>query len=81
MESPRGLAIKNDTLWVCDDGIKVFNSANKHAIEELYHFDDILAYDIILVENRALVIGETGFIQYQLEDGKLKKLSEIIVGF
>lgn len=81
MEKPRGLAIKNDTLWVCDDGIKVYNSTNKNAIEELFHFNDILAYDIILVENRALVIGETGFIQYQLEDGSLKKLSEIIVGF
>lgn len=81
MESPRGLAIKNDTLWVCDDGLRVFNSTNKNAIEELYHFDDILAYDIILVENRALVIGETGFIQYQLEGGSLKKLSEIIIGF
>ncbi len=80
MIGPRGLAIRQDTLWVCDDGLKVFDVSDKTNIEELFHFDDIVAYDIILDKDRALVIGETGFVQYKMEGDSLRKLSEINVG-
>jgi len=79
MSNPRGLAVRNDTLWVCDSGIKIFNVSDKENIEQLYHFDDVPAYDIILDNNRALVIGESGFIQYKFENDTIQKLSEIIV--
>jgi len=77
MESPRGLAIRNDTLWVCDKGLKVFNVANKQTPLQINYFTDLTAYDIILNKNLALVVGETGFVQYKLEKNSIKKLSEI----
>lgn len=77
MEGPRGLSVRNDTLWVCDAGLKVFDASDKLNIRELFHFDDIVAYDIILDRERALVIGETGFVQYKMEGDSLRKLSEI----
>ena len=80
MDGPRGLAVRNDTLWVCDQGLKVFDAADKFNIRELFHFDDIVAYDIILDDDRALVIGETGFVQYKMEGDSLRKLSEINIG-
>jgi hypothetical protein len=79
MVGPRGLAIKNDTLWVCDGGLKVLDASDKMNVVELYHFDQVSAYDVILDKNRALVIGETGFIQYKLENDTIRKLSEINV--
>ncbi|SHE74182.1 hypothetical protein SAMN05444274_102255 [Mariniphaga anaerophila] len=79
MENPRGLAVRNDTLWVCDNGLKVFDISEKENIQQLYQFNDLVAYDIILDEDRALVIGESGFVQYKLENGTIKKLSEINV--
>lgn len=79
MNSPRGLAVKNDTLWVCDNGLKVFDISDKENMELLHHFSDLVAYDVILDEDRALVIGESGFVQYTLENGTIKKLSELPV--
>jgi hypothetical protein len=79
MTQPRGLAIRNDTLWVCDQGLKIFDVRNKKQIKLLYHFQNILAYDIILKNKLALVSGETGFVQYTLSNDSIKKLSEIKV--
>ncbi|MGM0408619.1 MAG: LVIVD repeat-containing protein [Bacteroidota bacterium] len=81
MQSPRGLAVRNDTLWVCDNGLKVFDVSDKLNIAQLHHFNDLVAYDLILDKNRALVIGETGFVQYKLEKDTIIKLSEINVEF
>jgi hypothetical protein len=81
MNSPRGLAVRNDTLWVCDQGLKIFDIADKLNIEQLYHFSDLVAYDIILDRNRALVIGESGFVQYKLANDTIIKLSEINVEY
>ncbi len=77
MASPRGLAIRNDTLWVCDEGIKVLDVHNKEQIRQLYHFSGFPAYDIILNGRLALVTGENGFVQYRIENGNISKLSEI----
>ena len=77
MENPRGLAIKNDTLWVCDNGLKVLDVSDKNNIKQLYSFTNLQAYDVILDRNRALVIGESGFVQYKLENDTIRRLSEI----
>ena len=79
MQSPCGLAVRNDTLWICDNGLKVFDISDKLNIVQLNHFNDLVAYDLILDKNRALVIGETGFVQYKLENDTIIKLSEINV--
>lgn len=80
MTNPRGLAIRNDTLWVCDEGLKILDVSDKSNIEQLYYFDNLAANDLILDDDRALVIGESGLIQYKIENGIIKKLSEIPVG-
>ena len=77
MTSPRGLTVRNDTLWICDDGLKIFDVKDKQDISLLYHFNGISAYDIILNKQLALVTGETGFAQYRLQNGSIIKISEI----
>ena len=79
MVNPRGLAIKNDTLWVCDNGVKIFDVSDKNNIQMLYNFTDLPAYDVILDKNRALVIGEQGFIQYKIENDTILELSTISI--
>ena len=79
MTNPRGMALRNDTLWVCDNGLRIFNVKEKTNIVELFHFDNLIAYDVIWDKNRAIVIGETGFVQYKLEGDTIRKLSEINV--
>lgn len=79
MEGPRGLAIRNDSLWVCDKGLKLLDVGDKQNIRQLNYFNTISAYDIILDHNRALVIGENGFVQYKFENDSIVKISQIDV--
>lgn len=80
MTNPRGLALSGNTLWVCDNGLRVFDVSDKRNLVELNHFADLLAYDLVLDDDRALVIGESGFVQYKIEADTITKLSEINVG-
>lgn len=81
LASPRGLAIRNDTLWVCDDGIKLINVTHKEQPGVLTHFRGFPAYDIILNGSLALVTGEKGLVQFRLENDTIRKLSEIKVTY
>jgi len=79
LTGPRGLAIRNDSLWVCDNGLKILDTRNKQDIKLLVHFPELSAYDLILNRNLIMVTGETGFVQYKLENNAIRKLSEIKV--
>jgi hypothetical protein len=79
MSGPRGLALKNEYLYVCDDGLKVFDRTNVNNIVQLAHFNDIQAYDVIPDDDRIIVIGEDGFYQYRFDGSNLTLLSKIEV--
>lgn len=79
LTGPRGLAVRNDTLWVCDNGIKIYDIKNKQDIRMIRHFDNVQAYDIILNNSLILVTGESGFTQYKLDNNNILKLSAINV--
>ena len=78
LESPHGLSIKNDTLYVCDAGLKVFKLAeNRKNISQLQHFN-ISATDVIRIDNHLLVVGDDGFYQYQIKNNEIKLLSSLL---
>ncbi|TXK25019.1 hypothetical protein FVR03_22040 [Pontibacter qinzhouensis] len=78
MVNPMGLAIQNERLYVCDDGIKVYDATDVLQLELLQHHK-IEAFDIILLHNNLLVVGSDGFYQYSIETDKLVLLSRIPV--
>lgn len=61
MNSPRGLSIHNDTLVVCDNGLKVFEVAEDRKSITLLTELNIAATDVISIGNHLLVIGSDGF--------------------
>ncbi|MBX2896194.1 MAG: hypothetical protein KF763_12170 [Cyclobacteriaceae bacterium] len=78
MTNPHGLGIDNGTLFICDgsDGLKIYNATNIHAINQnqVAHYANIKAFDIIPYQNIAMMIGEDGLYQYNysnLQDIKL----------
>jgi len=78
MNSPRGLSIQNDTLVVCDNGLKVFKvSEDRKSISLLNDFN-IMATDVISLGNHWLVIGDDGLYQYQIKNNEIKLLSSIL---
>ena len=84
MTSPRGLGIDNKTLFVCDgnDGLKVYNATNVMQIgnNQVAHFSNIQATDVIPFNNRLLMIGEDGLYQYDYSNiQNITQLSRIPV--
>jgi len=80
MNSPLGLSINNDTLYVCDNGLKVLDVSDLNNITQLMHFSEIQANDVIYNDNKLFVIGDNGFYQYKIENGNIEKISEILIG-
>jgi hypothetical protein len=65
MDNPRGLAIRDSLLFICDDGLKIYYA--KHpadSLPRLVHERNIDGYDVILRDTTLLLIGDDGFFQY-----------------
>lgn len=78
MVGPKGLGLDGDTLFVCDNGLKVFDITNPNQIEELEHFG-IDCHDVIPLNGNLLVIGTNALYQYEYKDKKMNLLSQLTV--
>ncbi|MFP4088741.1 MAG: LVIVD repeat-containing protein [Cyclobacteriaceae bacterium] len=63
MTFPKGLGIDNKTLFVCDDGLKVFDATHADSLQLKHHFQ-IEANDVIPYKGTLMVIGDDGLYQY-----------------
>ena len=82
MVNPHGLGIRNGTLFICDGeaGLKVYNAADPRAISQnqIAHFPNIHAFDVIPLTTVLLMIGEDGFYQYDYSDlNNIRQISHI----
>lgn len=82
MDSPYGLGIRNNILFICDgeSGLKVYDASDPATIgqNQLAHFPDINAFDVIPLDNVLLLIGKDGFYQYDYSDPTNVKLLSTI---
>lgn len=77
LASPLGLDINNDTLFVCDKGLRILDVTDKKNPSEIGYFSDIDARDVICNQGLLIVIGSDGLHQYQLSAGGFQKISTI----
>jgi len=80
MTMPKGLGIDNGTLFVCDNGLKIFNASNPQTIMAnlLAHYSGMEGYDVIAFENVLMMIAEDGLYQYDYSDlSKISLLSKL----
>lgn len=79
MDSPYGLGVKDDLLFVCDgdSGLKIFDRSNGPELELIDHFKDIKTYDVIPLDHVLLLIGEQVLRQYTYQDNQISLLSAI----
>jgi len=75
MESPHGLAVTPDALYLCegDFGLKVFDNNDPLTVGNnlLSHYDNFAAYDVIYLPGQTdilLLIGADGFYQFDVSD-------------
>lgn len=82
--NPHGLGISGETLFICDGdaGLKIYDATAIGSItaNQLAHFPDINAFDVIPLGNVLLMIGADGFYQYDYSDlTDIRLLSKIEV--
>jgi len=77
--SPRGLAVKDGYLFVCNEfaGLTVYDVSDPSNLLEVSKVD-VLAYDVIVKEDVLIVVGGSELIQYDYSDPEnLVRLSSI----
>lgn len=80
---PRGLGIDGQKLFVCDDGLKVYDVTDPEKplwIDDLTHLPEaggIDTYDVIPLGGTLLLIGADGLYQLNYEGEKLSFVSKI----
>ena len=69
MTKPKGLSVSGNFLYICDDGVKIFDKSNPLNIKQLGQIKNIVTYDVIALDDtHILVIGDGGFFQYDVSD-------------
>ena len=82
LHEPFGLGIDGNKLFVCDNGLKVFDATEPVLVGNklLFSTSDFKGFDLIPYNNLLLVIGDDGLYQYSYSsDNQLKRLSSIPV--
>jgi len=80
MTKPKGLGIDNGTLFVCDDGLRIFNASNPLILmgHQLAHYKGMEGFDVIPFDKVLMMIANDGFYQYDYSDlTKIKQLSKL----
>jgi hypothetical protein len=70
MQSPYGLGVDGNMLFVCDEGLKIFDASDPLLIgaRQLKHFTGINGFDVIPYNNILMLIGSDGLYQYDYSD-------------
>lgn len=70
MDSPRGIALDNDILFVCEarQGLKIYDVSNEVVPELLYHFDGFQAFDLIPDNGLLVIVGPEKIYEYDYSD-------------
>ena len=76
MTHPKGLGVDGSELFVCDDGLKVFDITNVDSLVQKYHFR-IEANDVIPYRDHLMVIGDDGLYQYRYSGDTIRLVSEL----
>ena len=80
MTKPKGLGIDNGTLFVCDDGLKIFDASNPQTLmaKRLAHYSGMEGFDVIPFKNVLMMIADDGLYQYDYSDlSKISLLSKL----
>ncbi|MDR1527851.1 MAG: hypothetical protein LBS46_09340 [Dysgonamonadaceae bacterium] len=79
MQHPKGLGIDKGLLFVCDEGLKIFQTGKPETLmaNSLGHFKEIIGNRVIPFNNMLLLISDKGLYQYDYSDGNIRLISII----
>ncbi|MCC6279347.1 MAG: hypothetical protein IT262_02010 [Saprospiraceae bacterium] len=69
MTRPMGLSVTDEHLFLCDDGLKIYDKSDPSDLKLLSHLNNLKTYDIIAFSDDLLmIVGEGGFYQFDASD-------------
>jgi hypothetical protein len=68
LTNPHGLSKDGDYLFICDDGLKLYNAADVNNLQLLKHISGPETFDVIARNNIAFVVAKDGLYQYDYSD-------------
>lgn len=83
MTNPKGLGIDNGKLFLCDDGLKIYNVTDPQTImsNQLAHYTGMDGFDVIPGNNILLMIAVDGLYQYDYSNiNDIRQISKITFG-
>jgi len=83
MTNPKGLGIDNSKLFLCDDGLKIYNITTPQTLmsNRIAHFTNMDGFDVIAYNNIVMMIANDGIYQYDYSNtSSIKYLSKIPIG-
>jgi hypothetical protein len=81
VQTPRGIAIDNDILFVCnnENGLTVYDVSDRTNFVEVDRINNVNAWDAIATNNKLTVVGATEVIQYDYSNpSELVELSRLV---
>lgn len=77
MDEPYGLGIKDDKLFVCDgkSGLKVYDKTDIENLQSLNHYENIVTFDVIPMDETLVMIGDGTLYQYTYLDNDIELIS------
>lgn len=80
LENPKGLAVDDNYLYVCDNGLKIFDRSSIYSLTPIVELNDVSnAYDVIVNNNIIILISPEGLYQYSFNGSIASLLSSIKV--
>ncbi|HMC85016.1 MAG TPA: hypothetical protein VKI61_05800, partial [Chitinophagaceae bacterium] len=80
LTSPQGLSKDGNLLFICDNGLKIYDASDVHGIKLIKQIDGIQTSDVIASKGIAYLVAKDGLYQYDYSDSKnihlLSKLSK-----
>lgn len=79
LDSPYGLGIKDEKLFICDgdSGLKVYDKTDVENLTSLNHFEDINTFDVIPLDENLLMVGDDILYQYEYLENEIKLISTL----
>ncbi len=79
LDEPYGLGVKNEKLFVCDgsSGLKVFDKTDIMNLQMLDHFQEVVTFDVIPLQNQLLMVGGDVLYQYEYNQDGISLLSSL----
>lgn len=80
MKNPHGLSKDGNYLFICDDGLKVYDASNVNNLQLLKQVKNIETFDVIAFNQVALVVAKDGLYQYDYSNiNDIRLISKINV--